>query len=158
VLLDEPRNLTLGGWVAGPVFRESAGAMLAVLGEAADPALALGGKGAQAAVPCVPGGKPQGRPKTGMAAAEAGLVKVPDLKGLKPQAALKQLKGLGLRARARGRGDRVVSQLPAAGASVRIASTVSILVQPSPAKAPAGKPGKKGRKQGGRLLAANPRH
>jgi cell division protein FtsI (penicillin-binding protein 3) len=115
VLLDEPHGLTLGGWVAGPVFREVASAALAAWKVAPD------------RQPDRPAQAKKENPKSG-AALPGAMVQVPDLKGLDPGQAKKRLKNLGLKPRPKGGQGNVVSQFPEAGRSVRQATFVSYLL------------------------------
>jgi cell division protein FtsI (penicillin-binding protein 3) len=124
VALDEPKGLTLGGWVAGPVFRASMGAMLAARNLAPDPkALAA----ADSIVPTKATRWTTGL-KKGQAAAELSWVKVPAVAGMPLQSAKAALSKAGLRAMLVGSGTHVKSQFPAKGEKLRPEATVKLLL------------------------------
>jgi cell division protein FtsI (penicillin-binding protein 3) len=129
IVLDEPHGLSLGGWVAGPVFRESALSMLAAQGLSPDSAL-LAGRGAQQGIAHLPGEAPKWHqvfhPVAG--AIEAAWVPVPALEGMDGRQALRVLKAAKLKAVPKGRLGLVVSQFPQAGRRVRLLSSVSYLL------------------------------
>lgn len=130
VVLDEPHGLVLGGWVAGPVFREATMAMLAAQGVSPSQEL-LGGKGAQAGIPHLPGEAPKYNqvPHPIGSTVAPVMVKVPSLEGMDAKQALRVLKSASLKALPRGQGGLVVKQFPEAGRSVRIMTSVSYLLE-----------------------------
>jgi cell division protein FtsI (penicillin-binding protein 3) len=131
IVLDEPRGLQLGGWVAGPVFHDAALGMLAALDVQPDAAL-LAGKGAQAGIAHLPGKEPKWKQKPLVAPEpmEAEVVTVPVLKGLDDRGAQKVLAEARLKGVSRGRLGLVTSQFPPAGQHVRAFTSVSYLLKP----------------------------
>jgi membrane peptidoglycan carboxypeptidase len=130
VVLDEPKGLSLGGWVAGPVFRASMGAMLAARNIAPDPAL-LAAAETKAVTKLT---RWTAQLKKGQAPAAATWVKVPALLGLPARDAQAMLAKAGLRARLVGKGATVKAQFPEKGESLRPLSTVKLLLEPAKAK------------------------
>jgi cell division protein FtsI/penicillin-binding protein 2 len=128
VMLNEPKGLTLGGWVAGPVFRASMGAMLAARNLAPDPQeLAQ----AEAKV-LTKATRWTGQLSKGQSAAEVKWVRVPSLCGMTVAKAKEALQQEGLLARLVGSGSLVKSQFPEKGETLRQYSTVKLLLMTPP--------------------------
>ncbi len=125
VALDEPRGLTLGGWVAGPVFRASMSAMLAARGMSPDEGLlARADK-----KPVTKSTRWTAGLKKGPSAAEVRSVKVPDLRGKTAAQARILLAKANLRAKLVGSGPRVKDQYPDDGEKVKEFTTVKLLLE-----------------------------
>jgi cell division protein FtsI/penicillin-binding protein 2 len=125
VMLNQPKGMDLGGWVAGPVFRSCMTAMLAARGVAPDEKLMA----AQQAIPTTKATRWTAALKKGQAAAEVDWVKVPDLQGKSAYDAKGLLSGLNLKARMSGQGKMVASQFPGKGSKVREFSTVKLWLE-----------------------------
>jgi membrane peptidoglycan carboxypeptidase len=127
VMLDNPKGLTLGGWVAGPVFRASMGAMLAESQVPQDPAL-LAAADKRVATKATRWTLQLSR---GQSAQAVAWVKVPAVEGMALGAAKALLLKSGLKARCIGSGKLVKAQFPAKGQELRQFSYVKLLLDSS---------------------------
>lgn len=135
VMLDEPKGLSLGGWVAGPVFRASMGAMLAAR-DIVPSAEVLAAAERQQVTKAT---RWTAQLKKGQSAVEASWVKVPKFAGLPLKEAKAAAAKAGLSLRLVGEGSLVKSQFPEKGELLRERSTVKLLLQAPPALTLAGK-------------------
>jgi cell division protein FtsI (penicillin-binding protein 3) len=141
VVLDEPKGMTLGGWVAGPVFRASMSAMLAARGVVPDEKLIVAARDQ----PVTKSTRWTAGLRKGQTSIPVEWVKVPDLEGKDLASAKALLAQAGLSGIFSGTGNLVKSQFPKRSEKVRQFSSVKVLLDTVklaevPAKPKAGLP------------------